>query len=122
MRLSWRRAATNSPLRKATSGAIAWQPQKSTAWWLGSFISRLAPPAAELEKLFVCPDRMERGIGRILFEWAVAAARQGECDVLTVASDPGAAAFYRRMGCRDSGEAPSGSIPGRTLPRLKLIL
>lgn len=37
---------------------------------------------------------------------------------LTVDADPDAAPFYRRMGARDDGQAASGSIPGRLLPRL----
>jgi hypothetical protein len=35
-----------------------------------------------------------------------------------IEADPDAAPFYRRMGARDAGLAPSGSIAGRMLPRL----
>ena len=35
-----------------------------------------------------------------------------------IEADPDAAPFYRRMGAQDVGLAPSGSIPGRMLPKL----
>jgi hypothetical protein len=33
-----------------------------------------------------------------------------------------AAPFYRRMGAYDVGQAPSGSVPGRMLPKLVMNL
>ena len=78
--------------------------------------------AADLLKLFVEPDRQRLGAGRALFAWAVEAARAAGARRLVIEADPGAAPFYRRMGARDAGFAPSGSIPGRVLPRLVLDL
>jgi N-acetylglutamate synthase-like GNAT family acetyltransferase len=77
---------------------------------------------AHLEKLFVEPYLLRAGVGRELFAWAIEAARELGAHTLVIESDPGAAAFYRRMGARDDGVAPSGSIPGRFLPRLTLDL
>nr|WP_211354784.1 hypothetical protein [Stackebrandtia albiflava] len=37
-------------------------------------------------------------------------------------ADPGAEPFYRRMGAVRIGEAPSGSVPGRVLPRMTVRL
>ncbi|WP_238364376.1 GNAT family N-acetyltransferase [Mesobacterium pallidum] len=71
-----------------------------------------------LEKLFVAPDRMGRGIGRRLFHWALLAATRLGAGPLIVDADPGAVPFYTAMGCRLVGEAPSDAIPGRMLPRL----
>lgn len=71
-----------------------------------------------LEKLFVDPSRMGEGLGRNLFSWAVSAARELGAAEIIVEADPDAVPFYRRMGCVDAGFAPSGSIPGRQLPRL----
>jgi GNAT superfamily N-acetyltransferase len=73
---------------------------------------------AELTKLFVEPTNLRVGVGRKLFEWAKAAAHTFGASVLTIHADPGAANFYRRMGAADDGVVPSGSIPGRVLPRL----
>jgi GNAT superfamily N-acetyltransferase len=81
-----------------------------------------ADEEAELAKLFVDPLHLRSGAGRRLFDWSVAAARSAGARSLVVDSDPNAAEFYRRMGMMDDGAAPSGSIPGRMLPRLRLAL
>lgn len=72
----------------------------------------------ELEKLFVDPPAMGRGIGGQLFAWAVetVGARGGQ--TMHIAADPQAADFYRRMGAVDAGHISSASIPGRSLPLL----
>lgn len=77
---------------------------------------------ADLAKLFVAPMAMRTGVGRKLFDWAVNTARERGARWLWVEADPDAAEFYRCMGAVDVGTAPSGSIPGRFLPRLKLAL
>ena len=77
---------------------------------------------ALLDKLFVEPTRLRAGTGKTLFDWAVSAARDAGATTMTIEADPDAAGFYRRMGAVDDGIAPSGSIPGRFLPRLKLRL
>lgn len=77
---------------------------------------------ATLERLFVEPARLRAGVGRALLGWARRAARAGGASVLSIEADPGAAGFYRRMGAVDDGIVPSGSVPGRDLPRLRLPL
>jgi GNAT superfamily N-acetyltransferase len=77
---------------------------------------------AHLEKLFVEPGQLRGGAGRLLFDWAKAAAATLGAKHLVIEADPDAAPFYRRVGARDDGVAPSGSIPGRVLPRLRLDL
>ena len=77
---------------------------------------------AQLEKLFVEPDRLRAGAGRLLFDWAAATARAAGATVLQIEADPDAAPFYRRMGAVDDGVVPSGSIPGRIIPKLNLPL
>jgi GNAT superfamily N-acetyltransferase len=77
---------------------------------------------AALEKLFVEPENLGSEVGRLLYRWATAAALQEGATVLTIESDPGAAPFYRRMGAIDNGLVPSGSIPGRMLPKLRAEL
>lgn len=75
-----------------------------------------------LEKLFVEPKRMGEGVGRLLFNWSVETARHLGAAEMIVEADPSAAPFYERMGCFHAGDAPSGSIPGRRLPRLVYAL
>jgi len=77
---------------------------------------------ADLMKLFVEPALLGAGVGRRLFEWAAAKARNLGAVRMTIEADPGAAPFYDRMGARHAGSAPSQSIPGRMLPRLQLEL
>jgi GNAT superfamily N-acetyltransferase len=77
---------------------------------------------AELDKLFVEPARFGAGGGRALFAWARETARRAGARVLVVDSDPNAVGFYRAMGATDDGVVASGSLPGRFIPRLKLVL
>ncbi|HEV7319496.1 MAG TPA: GNAT family N-acetyltransferase [Ensifer sp.] len=89
---------------------------------LGLAQVRSSSDIAELDKLFIEPDARAAGIGRILFDWCVGAARRRGAAFMTIDADPGAADFYRRMGAVDDGVVASGVIPGRFLPRLKLEL
>lgn len=73
---------------------------------------------ADLLKLFVEPTTLRDGVGRVLFTWAIDKAASMGADSLAIEADPDAAPFYRRMGAEDCGFAPSGSIPGRLLPKL----
>jgi len=77
---------------------------------------------AELEKLFIEPNRIRTGAGRRLFDWAIEAARAGGAKQLMIDADPDAADFYRRVGAHNAGTSASVSIPDRHLPRLKLDL
>ena len=71
-----------------------------------------------LEKLFVDPDRLGEGTGRILYVWACRVARENGAKALHIDADPEAAAFYEHLGAIRQGTAESGSTPGRQLPHL----
>lgn len=77
---------------------------------------------ADIDKLFVDPDVLRSGAGGALFAWCVETAKAAGAVALTVVADPDAAGFYRRMGMTEDGREPSGSIPGRMLPKLHLAL
>ena len=77
---------------------------------------------ADLLKLFVEPDVLHSGIGKALFAWATDVAKKLGARRMTIDADPDAAPFYRRMGAYDVGHAPSGSVPGRMLPKLAINL
>jgi GNAT superfamily N-acetyltransferase len=77
-----------------------------------------APPVAELGQMFVDPGHIGRGIGRRLWAHAVERARAEGIHTLTIDADPFAETFYLAMGATRTGSVPSGSIPGRVLPRL----
>ena len=72
------------------------------------------PPEMALDKLFVEPDRIGTGCGKRLWKHAVATAQEMGASVLTLASDPNAAPFYRAMGAVWVREEPT-SRPGWAL-------
>jgi len=74
------------------------------------------PPRGAVGMLFVAPDAMRRGTGRLLYGHVLAAAARLGFTDLTIDADPNAEPFYRAMGAVTVGRTPSGSIPGRTLP------
>ena len=77
---------------------------------------------ADLLKLFVDPNALRSGTGKALLAWVTDIARKLGARRLTIEADPDAAPFYRRMGAYDVGQAPSGSVPGRMLPKLAMNL
>ncbi|MGW0787370.1 GNAT family N-acetyltransferase [Streptomyces sp. NPDC002911] len=80
------------------------------------------PPEGALAMMFVEPDTIGQGVGRRLFEHTMAQARRLGFDALTIDADPNAASFYTAMGAARVGATPSGSIPGRELPLLRIAL
>lgn len=83
---------------------------------------RVADDEADLLKLFVEPGALRSGTGKALLAWATDAAKKSGAAKLTIEADPDAAPFYRRLGAYDVGQAPSGSVPGRMLPKLAINL
>lgn len=70
----------------------------------------------DLSLLFVEPSAIGTGVGRTLFDAAVGLVASAGGTSLSILADPFAAAFYRRLGAIEIGEAPSASIAGRHLP------
>jgi predicted N-acetyltransferase YhbS len=82
-------------------------------------------PEAEgvgLDYMFVEPDAMGEGVGRALWQHAVATARALGHPALIVVADPNAEGFYRRMGAQPAGARPSELDPARLLPVLRFPL
>ena len=82
----------------------------------------LERPDAELTALFVEPGAIGGGIGKKLFDEAADMARAHGARRLIIEADPNARVWYEARGARCVGEVLSGSIPGRTLPELALLL
>lgn len=80
------------------------------------------PPSGELVNLWVVPERIGTGLGRKLWQHAVATAGKAGYMSLHIEADPNAVGFYRAMGAEQIGEVPSGSLPGRVLPLLTFRL
>jgi len=80
------------------------------------------PAGIGLSHLFVRPEAIGGGIGRALWQDAVAVARRKGYERMTIVGDPHAAGFYRRMGAMPAGAAPSEIDPARALPVFRLEL
>jgi N-acetylglutamate synthase-like GNAT family acetyltransferase len=76
---------------------------------------------AELEHMWIRPERMGAGVGRALFTRARERAADLNVPVMELSADPNAEGFYQRMGARRIGEVPA-EIEGkpRTLPRMSV--
>jgi len=77
----------------------------------------------ELDHLWVSPDWIGSGTGRLLFEHAMERVASRGASIVEIEADPNAEGFYLRMGARRVGENVYG-IEGirRTLPRLVVDL
>lgn len=108
---------TVTPERCAAGGVVV---AAEGARVLGYHVVAGAPPEGELAALFVDPAVIGTGLGaRLLRDALEASARRG-FRRLVLDADPGAEGFYARFGAVRVGEVPSGSIPGRVLPRMVL--
>jgi N-acetylglutamate synthase-like GNAT family acetyltransferase len=77
---------------------------------------------AELTDLFVDPDHIGSGVGRVLWDRTVATCREMGTRRIRIEADPHAEHWYLSRGAVRVGEAPSGSIPGRLLPLLEYVI
>jgi GNAT superfamily N-acetyltransferase len=78
------------------------------------------PPAGELAHMWVRPSEIGTGLGRMMWQDAMAAAAAAGFEHLEIDSEPNAEGFYRKMGAERIGETPSGSVPGRMLPLMRI--
>ncbi len=83
----------------------------------------VTPPDLELEHMWVHPEAMGRGVGRLLFEHLRQRAREAGGERLVILSDPNAVGFYELVGARKTGEH-HGTLLGepRILPIYTLDL
>lgn len=76
----------------------------------------------ELEHLWVDEPWIGRGVGGRLLKAVLAEARTCGARVIGIDADPGAEPFYAHHGAVTVSRVPSGSIPGRRLPRMEIAL
>lgn len=69
----------------------------------------------QLDNLFVLPEKMGSGYGRLLLTDCIERAKQQSYKTIRLDADPHATAFYQHMGFKIVGQLAS-SIPGRFLP------
>jgi ribosomal protein S18 acetylase RimI-like enzyme len=70
---------------------------------VGFYVLTTESDGMYLDHLWILPAAMHRGIGRSLFEHAIAQARILGFRTIKIEADPNAAGFYRRMGARSVG-------------------
>jgi GNAT superfamily N-acetyltransferase len=116
-------AACRAELTMTAERLAAWQV------WVAEADGKIAGMAAlslahgaEVEDFFVEPDFQGRGVGGALMATLLDAARTAGAKALEVDADPNAEAIYARLGFETFARSPSGSIPGRFLPRMRLDL
>jgi GNAT superfamily N-acetyltransferase len=78
-----------------------------------------APPRGMLEWMFLEPEAIGGGYGRLMWEHAIELARVAGFDELLIESDRFAEPFYLAMGATRVGVAPS-PVDGAHLPILKI--
>ena len=93
----------------AVAGVTSADPLEDTGAW-------------DLVHMFVEPAAIGTGAGRELFAAIVALVRAEGGKRLVILADPNAETFYRRMGAKRVGEAPSDAIAGRMLPLLEYVI
>lgn len=74
----------------------------------------------ELEALFVEPEHIGSGVGRVLIQDAIQRLSTRGANRLIIQGDPHATEFYIAAGARQTGTRESGSIPGRDLPLFEI--
>ena len=103
-------------------------PEQMAAWtiWvaeadgaIAGMIALRLEDGAEVEDFFVEPALQGRGVGGALMATLLAACRDAGATTIEVDADPNAEAIYAGLGFTTFARSPSGSIPGRTLPRMR---
>ena len=77
---------------------------------------------AELDALFVEPEFIGKGIGKMLIKHAKEQAGKLGIETIVIHGDPNAEPFYAAIGGIPCGTRESGSIPGRQLPLFMIKL
>lgn len=85
-------------------------------------LARQSGQVVELEALFVEPQFIGKGFGRLLIEDAKSAASSLGATRLIIQGDPNAERVYLAAGGVLIGTRESGSIPGRLLPTFEVSL
>lgn len=76
---------------------------------------------AVLDKLFVEPEFIGTGIGRVMFEWAIQRSTDRGATKIVIESDPFAVPAYTAFGCKQVGLSYSETT-GRELPTMEYSL
>lgn len=115
----------------ACRAELTMTPERLSAWtvWVAEAEGKIAGMIAlsrngdaEVEGFFVEPSLQGKGLGGALMTTLLEDCRAKSATTLMVDADPNAETIYARLGFATVGRSPSGSIPGRFLPRMMLVL
>ncbi len=73
-------------------------------------------------RLFISPESIGKGYGKILWHAVMTEAKKLNLRYLTWEGDPNALGFYLKMGAKQIGSIESKFLPGRMLPILRFYL
>jgi ribosomal protein S18 acetylase RimI-like enzyme len=76
----------------------------------------------EIHAFFIDPEWKRRGVGKLLWQKLLERAKAKGLISLHLDADPAAVPFYEAQGFKTICEVPSGSIAGRSLPHMEIIL
>lgn len=99
-----------------------WVAESDAVCGCACLVADLANRSGEVHAFFIHPEWQRKGIGRLLWRKLAERAREEGLTDLYLDADPFAVPFYEALGFEVTGEVPSGSIPGRTLPRMTITL
>ena len=85
-------------------------------------LSNLADGAVDLEYLYIDPNFIGIGYGKLLWQHAIDQAKLLGFEEMFIDSEPGAEEFYRAMGAVRIGQSTSPVQPGQLLPLLQFSL
>ncbi|WP_408009772.1 GNAT family N-acetyltransferase [Pseudalkalibacillus sp. A8] len=89
---------------------------------LGFFAFVIKNGQAALDFMYLNPEIIGRGYGKILWSHVVTRAKELGISRFTIDSDPNAKGFYEKMGAVVIGETPSTVFADRSLPLLKYVV
>jgi ribosomal protein S18 acetylase RimI-like enzyme len=97
---SWRDTLTMRP--EFIAANVTWCAVENGRT-IGFYLLTTESDGLHLDHLWIDPPAMGRGVGRALFEHAVAQARALRFHEIKIEADPNAEGFYQRMGARRVG-------------------
>jgi len=118
---TWREELTITPEYVAAQHVFV---TEAVGQMTGMAALEVAGTVGRLEHVWVEPDLQGAGVGRGLVQHVLLVARREGCSRVTVVSDPGATAFYEKLGAIpvSSIKAPMPGAPERLLPVLEFAV
>ncbi len=99
-----------------------WVAEAGTVCGCACLLAEANSSAGEVHAFFIDPEWKRQGVGRRLWQKLLERAQDRQLATLYLDADPSAVPFYQALGFEVVGSKPSGSIPGRNIPHMKITL